>query len=205
MVDKEFSHEQAKRPAPDGTPHTSSTFNHFIPSYCALVHLVCLALITRWDGPAAGQGRCDGNPSHPNCISVCNIFFLFLWWNSPGYVFDQHLWNQVQPVDTPRQHKCLRAAICRLTTRHILPFVLCSWKTKKIVRWKRKLPVTLSMEAYVDIEFFIYFFWCGTDQNLLWFPQSLTATASLTFNCVSINWGDQDRFLHVCFFFFLFA
>lgn len=42
MADKEFSHEQAKRPVPDGTPHTSSTFNHFISSYFPLVHLVWL-------------------------------------------------------------------------------------------------------------------------------------------------------------------
>lgn len=76
MADKEFSHEQAKRPVPDGTPNTSSTFNRFIPSYFPLVHLVWLALITRCDGSAVGQGRSGGIPSHPNSFSVCNNVFV---------------------------------------------------------------------------------------------------------------------------------
>lgn len=80
MADKEFSHEQAKRPVPDGTPHTSSTLNRFIPSYFPLVHLAWLALITRSDGWAVGQGRSGGNPSHPHCFCPQLLFVMEQSW-----------------------------------------------------------------------------------------------------------------------------
>lgn len=83
MADKEFSHEQAKRPVPAGTPHTSSTFNHFIPSYLPLIHLVWLAPI--------GLSRVGAMVTPLIQCFPSATFFFFLSWNNRGYMFDQHL------------------------------------------------------------------------------------------------------------------
>lgn len=137
MADKAFSHEQAKRP-PLLTlpPHLTILY--------PLTFLSSTSFVSLSQPVVMGRRRARVAATVTPLVQALFLSATFFCCCCDGTILDTCL------INTPETRfnlltgggECLCAAFCRLTTRPIPPLVLCSWKTKEIVCWKRKLPAT---------------------------------------------------------------